>query len=96
MASFVHFEQIFKINKLIAVQLDYMRNKDRDCLAVHDLPSLESDGTTDHSNCQVWCNNNVICAGFIVRSNTCYFKNEDCEYESEEARSTDFFLKLGI
>ena len=62
---------------LYAVQFEYKKYENSDCWG-NDLHSMQSDGTTDHTNCIQWCNSKSDCAGFAVRFNTCYLKNVLC------------------
>ena len=74
---------------------EYKAHVNKDCLVNNDIYSMSSDGTSDHTNCVDWCNNNNICRGFTTYSNTCFFKSQECGTFIENADNVVLYIKQG-
>ena len=71
-----------------------MQENNKDCLVQMDIHAMNSDGTSNHDNCMVWCNGNDNCAGFTVWCNRCFFKNLSCENDIVDGDNT-LYIKQG-
>ena len=62
-----------KIFISLAAQTLYLNLGLHNCLTEDNLQSMKSDQTSN--SCMNWCSYTGNCEAFVVRSNTCYFKN---------------------
>ena len=72
------------MSNLFVGELRYIKTWPLYCSVQNSLHSLESDGTSNHENCEEWCNDNANCRNFRVYRNTCYFRSDESCYDDPQ------------
>ena len=73
-----------------------MRFSNKDCLSGNNIHSQNSDQPDNYEDCKDWCFNNSNCGGFIVKENTCFFKNTDCKNGLVESGGSTAFIPRNV
>ena len=70
----------------------FIRQDDKDCFP-YDLYDMNSNAASDYENCKQWCTDNNDCAGFVERSDNCYFKRLACRDDIVNQTNARLYLK---